>query len=385
MIQKFAPSTPQTAGEFLNRHTNESLILTLNAGSSTLKAGLFQAVEGTLRAVDRRTIEQPGDHAVAELLDWAQASRPGRLTGVGHRVVHGGMRFAEPVLLDDEVLSALEALIPLAPLHQPRSLDAVRSIMAQRADLAQAACFDTAFHRNQPAVASWLGLPRALHDKGVRRYGFHGLSYQYVTERLRTLDPALAAGRLVIAHLGSGASACAVRDGGSLDSSMGFSPLDGLLMSTRPGSLDAGAVLHLLQHEGMSATEVEDLLYRRSGLLGVSGVSGDMRILLAAEGSAAREAVDLFVYRAAREMLALTAALGELDGVVFTGGVGENSAEIRARICQRLAWIGLELDIGANRSPGEGRISHTDSPVQAWVVPTDEEQLIARQSLRLFG
>ena len=362
-----------------------TLILTLNAGSSTLKAGLFQAVDGTLRAVDRRTIEQPGDHAVGELLDWAQASRAGRLTGVGHRVVHGGMRFAEPVLINDEVLGALEALIPLAPLHQPRSLEAVRAIMAQRPELAQTACFDTAFHRTQPAVAGWLGLPRALHDQGVRRYGFHGLSYQYVAERMWTLEPALAGGRVVIAHLGSGASACAVRDGQSLDSSMGFSPLDGLLMGTRPGALDAGAVLYLLQHEGMSPAEVEDLLYRQCGLLGVSGVSADMRVLLASQETAAREAVDLFVYRAAREILALTVALGELDGVVFTGGVGENSPEIRARICKRLRWIGLELDPCANGAGGEARITHTDSPIRAWVVPTDEELLIARQSQPLLG
>ncbi len=362
-----------------------SLILTLNAGSSTLKAGLYDTAEGGVRSVDRRTIEEPCGHAVAELLDWAEASRAGRLMGVGHRVVHGGMRFAEPVSLDGEILEALEALTPLAPLHQPRSLDAIRGITALRPGLPQAACFDTAFHRTQPAVAGWLGLPRALHDAGVRRYGFHGLSYQYVAERIRALDPELARGRLIIAHLGSGASACAVHDGRSLDSSMGFSPLDGLLMGTRPGALDAGAVLYLLQHEGLSPAEVEDLLYRQSGLLGVSGLSADMRILLASAETAAREAVELFVYRAAREILALTAALGELDGVVFTGGIGENSAEIRARICKRLAWIGLELDLCANQSAGEARISHSDSPVRAWVVPTDEESLIARQSQPLLG
>jgi len=358
------------------------LILTFNAGSSTLKCGLYEVVEGHAVERDRRVIEAPGPDAAHAMLDWAEGALPGgRLAAVGHRVVHGAAAYSAPVRITPEVTSALEALSPLAPLHQPRSLEAVRAVASHRPGLVQVACFDTAFHHTQPAVATWLGLPRALHEAGVRRYGFHGLSYQSVCERLAALDPALPRGRLILAHLGSGASLCAVQGGRSIDTSMGFSPLDGLLMSTRPGALDAGAVLYLLQHEGLDAAQVEDLLYRRSGLLGVSGLSGDMRVLLASPESAAAEAVELFVYRAVREAGALASALGGVDGVVFTGGVGENSPDIRARIAGGLGWLGLVLDPAANVTGGEACISRSDSPVAAWVIPTDEELAIARQTL----
>ncbi len=362
------------------------LVLALNAGSSTLKAGLFEAMPEGLIELQRRTLEAPGPDSVADLLDWTQTAAPGgRLAGVGHRIVHGGLQFSAPVRLDPATLRALNDLSPLAPLHQPQSLEAVRAVTARRADLAQVACFDTAFHRTQPPVAAWLGLTRALHEKGVRRYGFHGLSYQYVSERIAVLDPDLAPRRLIFAHLGSGASLCATLGGRSIETSMGFSPLDGLLMSTRPGALDAGAVLHLISHEGMSPVEVEDLLYRGSGLLGVSGLSGDMRVLLASKEAAAAAAVELFVHRALREFGALAAVLGGLDGIVFTGGIGEHSAEIRARIIGGLTWLGLELDPAANARGGEGRISTALSRVAAWVVPTDEELLIARQTFSLIG
>ncbi len=362
------------------------LVLALNAGSSTLKAGLFEAMPEGLIELQRRTLEAPGPESVADLLDWTQTAAPGgRLAGVGHRIVHGGLQFSAPVRLDPATLRALNDLSPLAPLHQPQSLEAVRAVTARRADLAQVACFDTAFHRTQPPVAAWLGLTRALHEKGVRRYGFHGLSYQYVSERIAVLDPDLAPRRLIFAHLGSGASLCATLGGRSIETSMGFSPLDGLLMSTRPGALDAGAVLHLISHEGMSPVEVEDLLYRGSGLLGVSGLSGDMRVLLASKEAAAAAAVELFVHRALREFGALAAVLGGLDGIVFTGGIGEHSAEIRARIIGGLTWLGLELDPAANARGGEGRISTALSRVAAWVVPTDEELLIARQTFSLIG
>ncbi len=290
------------------------------------------------------------------------------------------MQFAEPVLVTDEVLDALEALTPLAPLHQPGSLGGLRRLAVMRPDLPQIACFDTAFHRTQPEIAAWLGLPRDLHERGVRRYGFHGLNYEHVADRLGQTDPRLARGRVIAAHLGAGASLCALKAGKSVDTTMGFSPLDGLMMATRSGTLDPGAVLYLLQHEGLSADQAQDLLYRRSGLLGVSGVSGDMRTLLASDRAEAREAVAVFVYRAAREAAALIGVLEGLDGIVFTGGIGEHSPQVRAMIAGRLAWTGLTLDPALNARAGEGRISAEDSKVAAWVIPADEERIIARHT-----
>jgi acetate kinase len=365
----------------------DGLILVLNAGSATLKCGLFEPADGAVRRAAATALKTQGrgsmPAAVAELLAWARAQRPDlELSAVGHRVVHGGGRFEGPVRITEAVLDEIEALCPLAPLHQPQSVAAIRAVADALPGVAQTASFDTAFHRGQPAVAAWMALPRALHDQGVKRYGFHGLSYQYVCSRLAALDPQAAHGRVLAAHLGSGASLCALEAGRSIDTTMGFSPLDGLVMGTRPGSLDSGAVLYLLQHERMSADEVEDLLYHRSGLMGVSGESGDMQALLASPSPAAAEAVELFVYRAAREAGALASVLGGLDGLVFTGGIGEHSAEVRRRICERLAWLGLELDPAANAAGGERRISAASSAVRAWVIPTDEEQVIASEALR---
>lgn len=362
------------------------LVLALNAGSSSLKCALYEVGDGGVTEVGRSQAEVHGPKAdadaVSALLAWSARLRPdAALAGVGHRVVHGGLAFAAPVRIDAEVLAALTALEPLAPLHQPQSLAAIHAVAELRPDLAQVACFDTGFHRTQAEVVTRFGLPRALHDRGVRRYGFHGLSYAYIAERLRTLDPDLAAGRVIVAHLGSGASLCAMASGRSVDTTMGFSPLDGLVMSTRCGALDPGVPLYLLANDGLSHDQLQDLLYLSSGLLGVSGMTGDMRALLQSREPAAAEAVELFVHRAGREAAALAGALGGLDGVVFTAGIGEHSPEVRALVCQRLAWLGLELDPSANAIGGEARISAPRSRVAAWVMPTDEEQVIAAQTL----
>jgi acetate kinase len=295
----------------------------------------------------------------------------------GHRVVHGGDAFTHPVLVDSSVLSGLEKLVPLAPLHQPHNLAAIRALAHTRPGMPQVACFDTAFHANQPEVARRIALPREFHDAGVKRYGFHGLSYEYITSVLPRYRGKRARNRVVVAHLGNGASLCAIRDGRSVATTMGFTALDGLVMGTRPGSLDPGVVLHLIEAMGMTAAQVGDLLYRRSGLLGVSGISADMRTLLESNDPRAREAVELFVYRVSRELGSLAAAMGGLDALVFTGGIGEGSAVVRASICRAAAWLGVKLDEAANlgRRP---RISAPASRVSAWVIPTDEESMIAR-------
>ena len=357
-------------------------VLVLNAGSSSLKCALFEIGGEEPARIASTQIETGGQGVdAAAVLAWAEGLA-GEVAAVGHRVVHGGAAFHEPTRLTAEVIDALQALTPLAPLHQPQSLAAVRAIAALRPDLPQVACFDTAFHWSMPAQATRFGLPRALHDQGVRRYGFHGLSYEYIAGRLAALDPQLAAGKVIVAHLGSGASLCAMAAGRSVETTMGFSPLDGLLMSTRCGALDPGVVLYLLQHEGMDAAAVQDLLYHRSGLLGVSGLTSDMRQLLESSAPEAREAVELFVYDAAKQAGALAMALEGLDGIVFTAGIGENSAEILARIAVRLGWLGLELDEAANMAGGEGRISTRSSRLAAWVIPTNEELVIARQTAR---
>ena len=362
------------------------LILALNAGSSSLKCALYDIQDGAPVEAGRSEAEVHGPAAdaaaVSQLLDWAAGLRPdGVLAGVGHRVVHGGLHFHNPVLINAPTWRALRDLEPLAPLHQPQSLAAVAAVSDLRPDLPQVACFDTGFHHTMPEVAARLGLPRALHDLGVRRYGFHGLSYAYIAERLKALDPALAAGKVIVAHLGSGASLCAMQDGRSVDTTMGFSPLDGLVMSTRCGTLDPGAVLFLQSQGRLSPDKVQDLLYRHAGLLGVSGLSGDMRILLQSDAREAAQAVELFVHRAGREAAAMASALGGLDGVVFTAGIGERSDRIRALICERLAWLGVELDPTANVVGGEARISTAKSRTAVWVMPTDEERVIAAQTL----
>jgi len=326
------------------------------------------------------------DHAasLAHIGAWLRGRAAGiELVGVGHRVVHGGVHYERPVRVDDLVMSRLEALVPLAPLHQPHNLSAIRAVSAALPATPQVACFDTSFHRGQPKVAESFGLPAEYYEQGVRRYGFHGLSYEYIADRLPEVAPELTHGRVIVAHLGNGASMCAMEGGRSVASTMGFTAVDGLPMGTRCGNLDPGVVLFLLR-EGMDREAIEDLLYKRSGLLGLSGTSNDMRQLLASDDPAARFAVDYFVYRICREAGSLAAALAGVDGLVFTAGIGENSAALRARVCNACAWLGIELDAAANEAGGP-RISTPDSRISAWVVPTHEELMIARHTLQLLG
>ena len=389
-------------------------IIVVNAGSSSIKFSGYAAMDekkptlllkgqiegiGTMphlvaRNANRGIITEKtwprGDNSDHEalfsyLIDWMQTHFGGeKPVAVGHRVLHGGTRFAEATLVDDAVLDHLQSLCPLAPLHQPRNLAAIRAIAAVAPLLPQVACFDTAFHHVQPEVAQRFGLSRDLHESGIRRYGFHGLSYDYIASALRERDPGVANGRVVVAHLGSGASLCAMRDGKSIDTTMGFTALDGLLMGTRCGALDPGVILYLKRERGMSIDAIEKLLYHQSGLLGVSGISNDMRELLASRNPCAEEAVDLFVYRIVRELGALVATLGGLDGLVFTGGIGEHAPEIRRRVCKKSAWLGLILDTTANEQGAE-RISAEASRVSIWAIPTDEEQTIARQTISVLG
>ncbi len=288
------------------------------------------------------------------------------MLGVGHRVVHGGARFASPTLVTDDVLAYLHRLVPLAPLHQPHNVAAIEAVAEQLPGVPQVACFDTAFHRGQPAVAELVPLPREIRRAGVQRYGFHGLSYEYIASVLPRVAPEIAGGRVIVAHLGSGASLCALKDRKSVDSTFGFTALDGLCMGTRPGSVDPGVILYLFQTLKLSAKEVETMLYKDSGLLGISGISNDMRDLLESDDADARLAVDYFVYRASKEIAALAASAGGIDAIVFTAGIGEKSAEIRRRICESATWLGVALDEQAN-ARHESRITHKNSAVSAWV------------------
>jgi acetate kinase len=392
----------------------ENAILVLNAGSSSLKFSVFEVpASGEMRARAVGQVEglgtaprlkvKDGDGqrvadvrwATTEVANHAQAldaiatllrSRfEGQvLAGVGHRVVHGGADHSAPLLITAPVMEKLETFVPLAPLHQPHNLAAIRALQQARPDLPQVACFDTAFHRSQEMVAQLYGLPYEYYERGIRRYGFHGLSYEYIAATLPSVAPEIAGGRVVVAHLGSGASMCAMHKGRSVGSSMGFTALDGLLMGTRPGNMDPGIVLYLLQQEGLSAKQIEDLLYKRSGLLGLSGIGNDMRVLEASDAPRARLAIDHFVYRISRELGGLAAVLGGLDALVFTAGIGENSAHIRQLICQQAQWLGLELDAAANER-GDARISRVGSRMSAWVVPTNEELMIARHTRALLG
>jgi acetate kinase len=387
------------------------LILVANAGSSSLKFALFKRneadqpvaeaageVEGigtqprfTVKnaagqtLVDRtHDVDEVLHHggAIAVIRSWVhERDRGATLLAVGHRVVHGGQHFSEPVLVDTKVLTKLEALVPLAPLHQPQCLAVIRAVQDAMPTLPQIACFDTAFHRTQPAVAQAFALPRRLTDEGVRRYGFHGLSYEYIASALPTLGPGLADARVIVAHLGSGASMCALRGGRSVATTMSFTPLDGLVMGTRCGNLDPGVLLYLMDRHGLDARALEKLLYHESGLLGVSGISSDMRTLLASDDPSAKEAIELFVYRIGRELGSLAAALGGLDAIVFTGGIGERSAVVRAQICSQAVWLGLEVDAAGNERHGPC-LSTPASKVTAWVLPTNENLMIARHTLK---
>jgi acetate kinase len=303
---------------------------------------------------------------------------------VADRVVHGGARFTGPVLVTGGVVKELRALIPLAPLHQPYNVAAIEAVSVSLPDVPQVACFDTSFHRGRPEVTELVPLPKAIRDAGVQRYGFHGLSYEYIASVLPDVAPEIADGRVIVAHLGSGASLCAMKGRRSVDTTLGFTALDGLCMGTRPGTLDPGVMLHLIQGLGMSVSAVETMLYKQSGLLGISGISNDMRALLARTEPSARLAVDYFVYRAAREIGALASVLGGIDALVFTAGIGENAPAIRRRICQACAWLGVELDPEANGGNGT-RVSRTGSRVSAWVVPTNDEPIIARAPGEVLG
>jgi acetate kinase len=326
-----------------------------------------------------------GRAALESLAAWLRSRYGGaRVLGVGHRVVHGGPNFAGPAIITPAVLEELRKLVPLAPLHQPHNLAAIDAVAEQLPGVPQVACFDTSFHRGQKAVAEVIPLPREVCRGGVQRYGFHGLSYEYIASVLPQAAPEIAAGRVIVAHLGSGASMCALKNARSVDHTLGFTALDGLCMGTRPGAMDPGVVLYLFQSLGLGAKEVETILYKKSGLLGISGVSNDMRDLIGSGDPSARLAVDYFVYRAAKEIGALTAVLGGIDGLIFTAGIGENSPEIRSRICEASAWLGIELDAAANARK-ETRISRPGSRVSAWVIPTNEELMIARHTGVLLG
>jgi acetate kinase len=388
-------------------------VLSINTGSSSIKFALFGlSTNGELDAISSGKIEGIGSspHLIArdasgsvlmerrwedpslshelfldELLSWIETvAGTCRLVGIGHRVVHGGVEFAAPALITKNVLDALTRLVPLAPLHQPHNLAAIWAAMAANPSVPQVACFDTAFHQTQLPVATRFAIPQALSQEGLRRYGFHGLSYEYVARTLEQLDSNMAAGRVIAAHLGNGASLCGMAGGLSIDTTMGFTALDGLMMGTRCGSIDPGVILYLEQQKGMSPAEVQQLLYEQSGLLGVSGISGDMRELLASDRASAQEAVELFVYRVSREAGALASSLGGLNGLVFTAGIGENSPVIRALVCQRLAWLGVEIDREANQS-GAPTISTAASRVTVRVIPTNEERMIAMHTVRALG
>ncbi|WP_018314127.1 acetate/propionate family kinase [Cupriavidus sp. UYPR2.512] len=384
------------------------LILVLNAGSSSIKYCAYDTHDDTLRLVLRGSIdglyttpafratdaagaeietrrwdagtELGHEGAIAFLADFLRGHGEGHaLSAVGHRVVHGGVRYTQPARVTDAVLAELDTLCPLAPLHQPHNLKPIRILAERRPELPQVACFDTAFHRAQPEVAQAFALPAEVTARGVRRYGFHGLSYEYIASVLPSVDAGAAAGRTVVAHLGNGSSMCALVAGRSVASTMGFTAVDGLPMGTRCGSLDPGVILYLIRELGMDAHAIEDLIYRKSGLLGVSGLSSDMRALLASDDAQARFAVELYTYRIARELGSLAAAAQGLDALVFTAGIGEHAAPIRERVCQLAAWLGVSVDSAANAGDGP-RISLASGHVPVWVIPTNEELMIARHT-----
>jgi acetate kinase len=391
----------------------EDYALVLNAGSSSLKFNVYHKhevehwrlesrgqIEGigtaprfAAKNAEGKTIAEQklpetvrdGRDAIDALGNWLRSTYgDARLLGVGHRVVHGGAKYDKPTIITKEALEDLRQLIPLAPLHQPYNLAAIEALYKRRPDVPQVACFDTSFHRGHSAVADLVPLPADLRQGGLQRYGFHGLSYEYIASILPQVAPEIGKARVIVAHLGSGASLCALKDGKSVETTMSFTALDGICMGTRPGAIDPGVVLYLFQHLKLSVKEVENILYKKSGLLGISGESNDMRDLLKSNESQARLAVDYFIFRIAKEIGALTAVLGGIDALVFTAGIGENSAEIRQRICESCKWLGVELDTNANANKGP-RISTSSSKVSAWVIPTNEELMIARHTAKLLG
>jgi acetate kinase len=385
-------------------------VAVMNAGSSSIKFALYDSAHSMAlqfrgqveqigvsprlhvvgsdgkKLVERSWAKEGFDHRAAtqEILKTTiELKRGVPVAGIGHRVVHGGVRYAAPVRVDAKVMAALKELIPLAPLHQPHNLAPISTIAEAAPQIPQVACFDTAFHRNQPEIAQQFALPRKYSEAGVRRYGFHGLSYEYVTSRLPDIAPELLNTRLVVAHLGNGASLCAIDRGRSVASTMGFTAVDGLVMGTRCGTIDPGVLVHLMDEYGMDVRAIENLIYRESGLLGVSGISSDMRKLRQSSEASAREAIALFVYRIVREMGSLAAALGGVDAIVFTGGIGENDAATRASVAEGCRWLGVALDEQKNMK-GAGKISAEASRVAAWVVPTDEELMVARHTASLL-
>ena len=345
----------------------------------TAKGGNGLAIEEAWPAQEVASVPQALDKLVAFL-----RARLGKLpTAIGHRVVHGGPDYSEPVVIDDAVLERLEALSPLAPLHQPNNLAPIRAVRARQPELLQVACFDTAFHRGHPEVADRYALPESFYAEGVRRYGFHGLSYEYIASRLPEIAPNIARGRVVVAHLGSGASMCAISAGKSMESTLGFTALDGLPMGTRPGQLDPGIVIYLMEEKRMSAKEIERFLYNECGLKGLSGISNDVRDLLASKDLRAKLALDHFVYRISLYAGMLASAMGGIDGFVFTAGIGENAPAIREAVAERLAWLGLDFDPQANAG-GKSLISRAGSRLACYVIPTDEELMIARHTLAVL-
>src|SRR4051812_40436549 len=380
--------------------------LVLNAGSSSLKFCVYEPqMEGQLKLISGGQIEGIGSKPMLKAKDsagklianqelktpvkdgyealdylalWLRSQFPhANVLGVGHRVVHGGKNYFRPTLVTEEVLSDLKTLIPLAPLHQPYNLAAIEAVAQRMPGVPQVACFDSGFHRTHEAVADLVPLPKEIRDKGIQRYGFHGLSYEYISAALPIVAPQIAKRKIIVAHLGSGASLCAMNNGKSIDTTLGFTALDGLCMGTRPGSLDPGIVLYLFQTLALTPKEVENILYKKSGLLGISGISNDMRLLLENDEPSAQLAIDYFVYRAAKEIGALAAVLGGIDALVFTAGIGENSPVIRKKICKASAWLGIELDETANERKAS-EISTAQSKVAVWVIPTNEELMIAK-------
>ena len=403
---------PGPWGGAVVRHMFDAIAV-CNAGSSSIKFSLFAEAGDELELVARGQVESihtsprfiAKDSAGALLAEksWGEDVKLGhggaldhliefvrgelgrlRLAAVGHRVVHGGTEYSGPVRVDAKIVSALERYVPLAPLHQPHNLSAIRLLLERRPDLVQVACFDTAFHRAQPPIAQLFALPKWLTKRGVRRYGFHGLSYEYIAGALPRYDRKAASGKAIVLHLGNGASMCAIAGGKSVASTMGFTAIDGLPMGTRSGNLDPGVMLYLMDELKMDPRAIEKLLYQQSGLLGVSGISGDMRALEASADPDAKLAIDLFTYRIGRELGSLAAALGGVDAIVFTGGIGENSRSLRERVCRDAGWLGLELDPASNQTNGP-RISTPASRVAAWVIPTNEELMIARHTQALLA